>query len=235
MRFYHDAEFHEDGQTIDLISYAILAEDGASFSAVNADADWDRISNHPWLPANVLPHLPGSWWCVQDGPDQGGRFWRPDGNDPRVMSHAEIAEGLTAFISGYGTDRDDHELWAWYGAYDHVVMAQLFGPMIQLPACVPMHTNDLKTLVGKRPIPPSLRNGEHEHDALADAHFDRRVYHWITGRLARLEAPRQLLALDAVWQDLSIQARADVRRLTAGTMLSELLDAAQAILRADGG
>ena len=32
-----------------------------------------------------------------------------------------------------------------YGAYDHVALAQLSGPMVLLPDGVPMWTNDLRT------------------------------------------------------------------------------------------
>lgn len=175
MRFYHDAEFREDGKTIDLISYAILAETGESLYAINQDADWDRITEHRWLNDNVMPHLPGRW---RYDAERDREVWRPDASNPLVMSRPRIAAALTEFVSSYGPDRDEHELWAWYGAYDHVAMAQLFGPMIALPACLPMHTNDLKTLVGMRQVPAHL-HGKNEHDALADCHFDRRVYEWV--------------------------------------------------------
>lgn len=36
------------------------------------------------------------------------------------------------------------ELYAWYGAYDHVALCWLFGKMLELPDHMPMFTNDLK-------------------------------------------------------------------------------------------
>lgn len=89
--------------------------------------------------------------------------------DPAAMTRAEIANGLHAFIGG----SIDPELWAWYGAYDHVAYAQLFGKMIHLPKGMPMHTHDLKTLqmlAGNVVMP---RQPEGLHNALADAKFNK--------------------------------------------------------------
>ena len=40
MRYFYDTEFLEDGETIDLISIGIVAEDGREYYAVNLNADW---------------------------------------------------------------------------------------------------------------------------------------------------------------------------------------------------
>lgn len=229
MRFFHDAEFLEDGNTIDLISYAIVAENGDELYLINRDCDWDGVVHHPWLRENVLLYLPGSF-----GPQDGSCLsWFPDETDPRVVSREELADRVCQFITSYGEDRDDHELWAWYGAYDHVALAQLFGPMIDLPRAIPMHTNDLKTKVGKHRVPDTLRaRVMNEHDALADARWDRLVFEWAQHQeMAELLGWRQHVArreseIAAYWLELSDREREDVRQATRGRGFTRALDVA---------
>ncbi len=251
MRFFHDAEFLEDGSTIDLISYAIVADDESQdeLYLINRDANWERISKHKWLAANVLPHLPGSWrpaWEVKPVWDRGESIWQPDSQDSRVVSRSELARRVEAFVSSFGQDRSMHELWAWYGAYDHVVMAQLFGPMMQLPRSIPMHTNDLKTLVGEARIPELLRPGREEHNALADARFDRRLYDWAQERLLAAqrqretyavrnsEPYRQVFALAVAWEGLTQADRDAMVAACPSATLWDLLADAAAVAEAAG-
>lgn len=63
----------------------------------------------------------------------------------------------------------DPELWAWYAAYDHVALAQLFGRMIDLPDGVPMWTNDLKQEAERLGNPQMPEQAEGHHNALSDA------------------------------------------------------------------
>lgn len=236
MLFFHDAEFLEDGKTIDLLSYAIVAENGDELYLVNAEADWHRAQEHPWLLENVLPFLPGGYAVCEheNGPVSAMvGCWQLDKTDPRVKTRAEIADAVRQFVASYGEDRDDHELWAWYGAYDHVALAQLFGRMIDLPACVPMWTNDLKTLVGKNRVPDILRTHVGgEHDALADARWDRLVYRWAKEQERRvLYGWRQRVAkreseIAAYWLVLSDIDRAAIRQLTRGRGFARALDSA---------
>ncbi len=67
----------------------------------------------------------------------------------------------------------DPQLWAWYGAYDHVVYAQLFGRMIDLPDGLPRFTCDLKQEAERlgNPRVPEQETGQ--HDALEDARHNR--------------------------------------------------------------
>jgi hypothetical protein len=155
MRFFYDTEFLEDGKTIDLISIGIVREDGQEYYAVNADADWDRILLDEWLIRNVVPQLPHPITYLPK--------WR-------------IAEEVKAFLlSGPG----DPELWAWYAAYDHVALAQLFGKMIDLPEGIPMYTNDLKQVISLRKLKNLPRQAEGQHNALADAHHLRNMFEWV--------------------------------------------------------
>ena len=55
------------------------------------------------------------------------------------------------------------------GAYDHVVLCQLWGPMTALPRSMPRYTRELRQhweLSGRPELPPAPDDA---HDALADA------------------------------------------------------------------
>lgn len=146
MKYFYDTEFHEDGVTIDLLSIGIVCEDGRTFYAVNEDADWDRANANLWLRDNVIPNI---------------------GTEDR-MSKPAIALAVSELLSAAdGTV----ELWADYAAYDHVVLAQLFGTMMNLPAHIPMWTHDFQQELERLDIDPvALPDSSGVlHNALGDA------------------------------------------------------------------
>ena len=55
MQFWFDTEFIEDGKTIDLISIAVVNQNGQFYYAECAECDLSRASD--WVKANVIPHL----------------------------------------------------------------------------------------------------------------------------------------------------------------------------------
>ncbi|GAA1300928.1 polyadenylate-specific 3'-exoribonuclease AS [Saccharothrix xinjiangensis] len=148
MRFFYDCEFIEDGVTIDLVSIGVVDEEGREFYAVSTE--FDPAKAGPWVRANVLNQLP----------PPADRAWR---------SRERIRNDLLDFLGGPKAQRDDVELWAWFAAYDHVALAQLWGPMPALPRCLPRFTRDLRQRwedVGKPRLPQPPADA---HDALADA------------------------------------------------------------------
>ena len=166
-RYFYDTEFIEDGRTIDLISIGMVAEDGRELYLVNRDAPWKRIKKHEWLMANVVPQLPRAYG---DWRNQMPKRWLIDFNSPEVRGKGQIADAVERFLLGDDLETyTDLELWADYGAYDHVVLAQLFGRMLDLPDGVPMFTHDLQQAWRRagRPELPEQRAGL--HNALADA------------------------------------------------------------------
>jgi len=172
MRIYYDTEFIEDGETIDLISIGMIREDGSTYYAVTGDGGTIcRAWEHPWLSENVIPSLPvkrgpGAWWVWDKAhPDFG-----------YVKPREDIAGEVRDFILRY----PDPELWADYCAYDHVVLSQLWGCMIDHPEGVPMFTNDLRQAVALagNPALPSLP-GVTEHNALDDAREVRYRHQWL--------------------------------------------------------
>ena len=145
MRFFYDTEFIEDGLTIDLVSIGVVDEDGREFYAVSTEFDPDKAG--PWVRENVLDKLPAP----------ADKAWR---------DRASIREDLMKFLSPRG---ESVELWAWFAAYDHVALAQLWGAMPALPRQLPRFTRDLRQRwedVGKPVLPAPPTDA---HDALADA------------------------------------------------------------------
>jgi len=164
VRFFYDCEFIEDGVTIELVSIGMVSEDGQEYYAVSTEFDAGRAG--PWVRANVLPKLP----CPSDA------AWR---------GRAQIRTDLLAFLD---RKHEEIELWAWYAAYDHVAMAQLWGAMPALPRRIPRFTHDLRQRwedVGKPRLPPPPSDA---HDALADARHN--LVRW-----QAIEAERERLGL----------------------------------------
>lgn len=184
-KIWYDTEFLEDGRTIDLISIGMVAGDGREYYAVNSDANWDLIRKNDWLVRNVVPSLPVTGRTSLDAylKNHPNSFPRPsidlvgpDIRDTRVKPHWVIANEVRDLILA----TPDPQLWAWYAAYDHVALAQLWGRMIDLPKGVPMWTNDLKQECERlgNPDLPSLP-GVKEHNALSDAREVAFRHEWL--------------------------------------------------------
>lgn len=175
----YDLEFLEDGRTIELISIGMVCDDGREYYAVNRDMPVRRIRRHQWLMENVVPHLPkGSG----DRRNHVPRSWLFDYADPLVKRRDRIADDVMDFIRAAGPDV---ELWANYGAYDHVCLAQLWGRMIDLPEGVPMFTCDIQQERARLGLRwddlPQQESGE--HSALADARHNQTVRRWLAERV----------------------------------------------------
>ena len=148
-RYFYDCEFIEDGRVIDLVSIGMVDERGREFYAVSTE--FDDTHALPWVRRNVLDKLPSP----------GHPAWR---------SRERLREDLLAFLVEPLQDdpSQEIELWAWYAAYDHVVLAQLWGAMPALPREIPRFTKDLRQRwddLGCPPLPPAAGR----HDALVDA------------------------------------------------------------------
>lgn len=176
MRYYYDTEFHEDGKTIDFISIGIVAEDGREFYAISSEFDTRRVAQNDWLMNNVMSSIDYAQFITYDG--HGFPAVRDIYvTDRAAMTKEEIAREIMGFV---GWDHSP-EFWAWYSAYDHVCLAQLFGKMIDLPKMIPMFTNDIRTLVQLAGLQPSdlPRQPEGLHNALADARWNKVRYDYL--------------------------------------------------------
>lgn len=176
MRLFYDTEFLETGSSIDLISIGFKADGGDEYYAVVADDDLiNRVAAHPWLSKHVLPSLPVTVnydtfrVITEDGYQRNPvKSWRWDLDHPgwkHVLPRSVIARQVREFICSY----PDPQLWAWYGAFDHVVLSWLWGPMVKHPVGVPMWTNDLRQESERLGNPRLPEQASGQHNALEDA------------------------------------------------------------------
>jgi hypothetical protein len=169
MKYFYDTEFHEDGKTIDLISIGIVCEDGRTYYAVSADADYKRVHENSWLMNNVMSSID---YVVEKANGRSYETIRPVG--PFVKSRTRIKNDIIKFV---GNDKPD--FWAWYAGYDHVALCQLFGKMIDLPHNFPMFTRDLRQHWEYCGSPELPRQAEGEHNALADAKHNMLMWNYM--------------------------------------------------------
>jgi len=158
-RFFIDTEFYEDGKTIDLISLGAVCSDGRAFYRVNRDAKLHLVNE--WVREHVLPQLP------------------PYG-DPAWAPRDEIRFHFEQFVRSSGDG--PYEFWGYYADYDWVVLCQLFGTMMQLPKGFPMYCLDLKQLSHMLGGPRHSKQETGEHNALADARWNKELYEFLRGQ-----------------------------------------------------
>lgn len=179
-KLFYDCEFLEDGKTIDLISIGMVREDGAELYCVNRDMPVKRIAKHDWLRANVVPSLPRIHGDRRLQVSHRRNPFALDFDHPSMMSRERIAAEVEYFVLA----TPDVELWAWYGSYDHVALAWLFGPMWQLPSGVPMWTNDLRQEAARLGLTdadmPQQEAGH--HNALADARHNQAMARFLASQ-----------------------------------------------------
>jgi 3'-5' exoribonuclease Rv2179c-like domain len=156
-RYFYDCEFIEDGHTVDLVSIGVVDENGREFYAVSTEFDSARAGT--WVRRNVLDKLPSP-------------------GDPAWRSRERIRDDLYEFLLApiRAVPGEELELWAWYAAYDHVALAQLWGPMPALPREIPRFTKDLRQLWDDHGRPP-LPYATGRHDALVDARHNLARWH----------------------------------------------------------
>lgn len=193
-KYFYDLEFLENGVTIEFISIGIVGEDGREYYAVSEGIMdpplYDKIRNHRWIMENVISQLPlathhnGQKRFVAPGNSypQDPRFTL-DANSPHVLPLHVIAKQVQAFL--YDTPHPDDliELWAWYGAYDHVRLMQLWGSMMKRPARLPMWTHDLNQYAEQQGFTPeeiaaAVPQTAGLHNALADARHLQTMWHY---------------------------------------------------------
>lgn len=153
MKIWFDTEFIEDGSTIDLISIGMVREDDHYLYLENGQCHLGRASQ--WVRDNVLPHLTGGI---------------------AVMSRREIAEAVMRFAE------EKPEFWGYYADYDWVALCQLYGTMMDLPKGWPMFCMDIKQECMRLGNPRLPEVGKNEHNALADARWNRTAYEFLAAQ-----------------------------------------------------
>lgn len=161
MKVFYDCEFTKTAPVIDLVSLAMVAEDGRKLYAISCEFSLAELDRNRWLAENVAPSLPLKY-AKDGGP------WDQDHPDFLcVRSRSGIAKLVRSFVQ----ETPDVQLWADHGAYDHVALCQLFGPMADLPEGFPMWTRDLQQALETHGFTeadlPQQKSGH--HNALEDA------------------------------------------------------------------
>lgn len=187
MRYFFDTEFIDDGKTIELISIGMVCEDGRELYLVSNEFDESRCDE--WLHKNVLNQLPprdamliGSVSAVTETYNKAyaaalGPVWR---------SRAQIRDAIRDFVVDEGNGVKA-EFIAYFASYDWVVLAQLFGKMIDLPKHFTWLVHDLRTWATDHGFTGKFKEllpDTGHHDALADARWNRDAYNVLTARFA---------------------------------------------------
>lgn len=142
MRYWFDTEFDEQGSHIQLISIGIVAEDGRTYLASNAE--YPTAQANDWLQNHVIPHLPPL---------------------SERKSRATMRQEVLAFFNP-----PPSEIWAYYGEYDWIVLRQLIGHMLDWPSGWPLSHMNLAQAWSSSGCPALPTQNPHTlHDALADA------------------------------------------------------------------
>jgi 3' exoribonuclease, RNase T-like len=113
-------------------------------------ADCDYAAASDWVTEHVLPHLTGE-------------------RKPRN----QIADEIKEFVGV------KPEFWAYYAAYDWVVLCQLYGTMMQLPQTWPMWCRDLKQYVWS--LGDTFLQSSRQHNALDDARWAKEAWSRLHG------------------------------------------------------
>ncbi len=104
-----------------------------------------------WVQKNVLPHLTGP-----------------------IMPRPMIAYDILDFCGA------KPEFWAYFGAYDWVLLCQLYGRMLDVPPHWPNFVMDVQQLRIMKRVADLPKQTSTEHNALADALWTKQAWEFLT-------------------------------------------------------
>lgn len=166
MKYFIDTEFIEYPCTIDLISIAIVVEDGRELYIEISDFDESKASD--WVKENVIKKL----WSRQKNKSEFNA-WSQNGGAGGLMTKSEAASEIRRFIGD-----DVPEFWGYFADYDWVVFCWLQGTMMDLPKNWPMFCMDIKQWINQGGFNMEyLKPKQYDlHNALDDARWTRDYY-----------------------------------------------------------
>lgn len=182
MRVFYDAEFVERGPQLPIqpISFGFVAENGQELYVINEES-LTNLMRSAWLSVNVAPSLPIQLDQRMENSGFNGFItqWDPNHEEyQHVLSLDYLAQEVHKFLTSF----ENLELWAYYGHYDHVVLCQLFGSMVDLPPGIPMWSHELQQVIESDPhviLPPQPKV---PHHALHDARWNFEAFNVLNGR-----------------------------------------------------
>lgn len=183
MKFWLDTEFIEAGdrQPIHLISLGAVSESGAEFYLQNANAPLEKANE--WVRRNVLPQLSPCPLGLKPrqhaiGPCVApGCAWKP-----KHVIAARFKEWVGLLSKPDGFEWVKPEFWGYYADYDWVVIAQMYGAMVELPKGWPMYCRDIKQWCDDLGNPVLPAQAEGEHNALADARWNKTAWYFLADK-----------------------------------------------------
>ena len=184
MNIYYDIQMNERGRglTMELVSIGLVRDDGAEMYAINEEC-LSNAMRHPWLSTTAVPHLPIR---------SDDTFIFEWDKEHQEYQYVLALDRLIAQVLQFITEDGKPDLWAYYGAYKHVVLSQLFGSQGERPARMPMFTHELQQLAEERPHIFLPAVPENTHHAMNDARWVREAY------LALQEGPKALPSTENV-------------------------------------
>jgi len=167
IKYFFDTEFIERGPEFPLIfiSIGIVSEYGEEYYAVN-----NKFMRYVDNPDGKLEFYE----------DYGKLEWLWD----NVITKLEHRHSLYKPIKQIATEivefvKDRPIFWGYYSAYDHVILCQLYGTMMDLPEGWPMYTKDIKQLCDSLGNPQLPKEDKDEHNSLSDAHWNLKSYNYL--------------------------------------------------------
>lgn len=183
MKYFLDTEFIERPGSIQLVSIGIVSENDRTFYAESISFD-ERKAND-WVKENVLSKL--RWWKPYDFYRDGcHNDTQPqtvvDSLDESIEMFGEIDSIKTGLLWYFDNDPSP-EFWGYLAGYDWVVFCWIFGEMSDLPEGFPMYCNDIEQLMVEHGVTTKVKQESGtEHNALADALWNKRQYHEVIGQ-----------------------------------------------------
>jgi hypothetical protein len=153
-KVFLDTEFTNPCQSAELISLALVAEDGAELYAEFDDYNPENVS--AWVWENVFPHL----------------------NGEKRINRGQLRDRICAFLRPY----ESVELWADCCAFDWVLFCELFGGPGGLPQNIFGNPFDIQTCFVLRGVSPRINRQEFSgvwgprHHALWDARVGKACF-----------------------------------------------------------
>jgi hypothetical protein len=86
---------------------------------------------------------------------------------------------MAQMVKVYCAGSTPPEFWGYYADYDWVAVAQLFGPMIDLPKGWPMFCRDIRQFAHHLGNPELPNQGKDEHNALDDARWNKAAHEYL--------------------------------------------------------
>jgi len=170
---FHKPLFGKKRHHIDLISIGLYCEDGRTFYKLSSEYDYKDADG--WVRENVILKA----YKHEVKGDARNRYGANTFHKHYGFPNGYIRGLLLDFFALGGTT--PIEIYGYFADYDWVLFCSLFGRMIDLPKGFPMYCMDLKQMMQERGLTGEWKRQncpepENEHNALADAKWNYRLY-----------------------------------------------------------